>query len=265
MATTHRVGGLTAEVFLIPIFADNYVFAGRILGGRSFFAVDPGEPTALLAFLKEQGATLDHVLLTHEHSDHIGGVPQVLKHFPDCKIVGPPSARAFLPDLNDKFHDPQTDQFQSAGVEFQIKHWPGHTTDHFSYHIERENFLFCGDTLFGLGCGRIISGTYEQLFASLQAIKRLTEATQIFCSHEYGMRNLVFLKQKSPSFPSSFLAREKITAETIHSLETNLNTRLEREAATVPLHLEFERKFNPFLRAESFAEFEAIRKLRNAF
>jgi hydroxyacylglutathione hydrolase len=124
-----RVQGQDTEVFLIPVGADNYVFAARALGNDGYFAVDPGEPLALFAFLEQQSASLDGLLLTHEHSDHIGGVEQVLRRFPDCKIFGPPSVQTFLPELRDRFQDSGKGKLKLAGVELVVHQWPGHTVD----------------------------------------------------------------------------------------------------------------------------------------
>lgn len=253
------------EIRLIPIFEDNYIFVGRAGGAANYFAVDPGEPRALNKFLSERSAGLDAILMTHEHSDHIGGVMDLAARFPACKVIGPPSVRRFLPHLERRFHVPNDNHLEVAGLKFEVRQWPGHTTDHWCYWLAAEESLFCGDTLFGLGCGRVISGTLQQMFETLQALKQLPSSSRIYCAHEYSLRNLSFLRQKRTLFPPSFRDRENFSDARLDLAEAELRKRLETENATVPLKLEFEATFNPFLRAVDFGEFEEIRKLRNQF
>ncbi len=225
----------------IPIsaFSDNYIWllqpsADRI-ASNTYIAVDPGDGEPVRKFLHAQHANLSHILITHHHSDHIGGVRDLKNEF-DCKVIGPRDHR--IDGLDEIVTKGTRFEIEKFG-EFQVIETPGHTSSHIAYMID--NKLFCGDTLFSMGCGRIFDGSAEQLFRSLQLIATLPINTQIYCSHEYTLSNSKFAQVLEPK-------NRKLIAhiQKIKKLRDN-------NLPTIPSTIEIELNCNPFLRLHSAA------------
>jgi hydroxyacylglutathione hydrolase len=224
-------------VQLIPILDSNYVFLIKN-EKRECIVVDPGEGKAVIREIEKQHLKLKGILITHHHADHIDGIAEIKKKFL-APVWAPEANRAQIPAdyyIHDGF------EVNLAGFEIKAMALPGHTLGIHAYWFENEHWLFSGDVLFGLGCGRIFEGTYEQAYQSLQKIKSLPDETKVFCTHEYTNANMQFCESLGLRIEEYNLA-----------------------VPTVPLSLIEEKRSNPFLKAASLEEFSRLRDLRNVF
>ncbi len=240
----------------IRAFTDNYIWQLRSdRSGRPDLAVvvDPGDATPVLNEFNKQQLGLAAILVTHRHSDHVKGIDRLLDAFGDIPVYGP--AHEPIPAMTQRLKE--GDEIMPPGLEicFRVMDVPGHTAGHIAYY--GDGVLFCGDTVFAAGCGRIFDGTFEQLAASLQRIMKLPPETLLYCAHEYTVDNLGFAKWVEPENPD-LLMRDK---EEI--------AKANKGEPTIPSRLETELKTNPFLRVGvpnviSAAERKARRKLQSA-
>lgn len=235
------------KVSLIPAFEDNYLFVLHS-NDRQAIAVDPGDSSGVMDFIEDHGLSLKEIWLTHHHEDHVGGVV-ALKAATGCLVRGCIDDRARLPNLDIAVGTNQV--FEAHGLKVKILFLPGHTLHHIAYYLENQNWLFLGDVLFGMGCGRLFEGTYEQMYTSLNQIKGLHPQTQIFCAHEYTLKN--------GSYAEQFFPNDLDLARHLHAVQEKRKLNL----PTVPLLLFEELKFNPFLRAKTLDEFINFRERRN--
>jgi hydroxyacylglutathione hydrolase len=244
------------RVELIPIFEDNYVFCLIDQDNQEVLVVDPGEATKTSQFLKDNNLKLKGVLLTHHHNDHVGGVKPLVNEHP---------APVFAPKKN-KTQIGAADTWVAEGekiplgpFEFEVIELPGHTLGHVAYWEPNLKWLFSGDVLFGLGCGRLFEGTYEQGYESLQRLKKLPSETLVYCTHEYTESNLIFCNMLSN------LDNSPITgdSEELEMYANQLQSRREMDLPSVPLKLAVEMRVNPFLLANSVSQFTYLRDLRN--
>ena len=227
------------EISPIPAFDDNYIWLLREAGSEAAVVVDPGDEEPVLAALEGEGLQLTAILLTHHHGDHTGGVAELRTAYPGCRVYGPVDRR--IAGVTDPVGE--GDEVTPAGLEtlFRVLEVPGHTSSHIAYLTVEggdADALFCGDTLFACGCGRVFDGTFGQLAGSLQRIAGLPERTRVYCAHEYTLANLGFAKWVEPENPR-LLEREAVERE--------------RRAAgvpTVPSPLGDELATNPFLRTD---------------
>lgn len=239
---------MTCQIFQLPAFEDNYIY---LLKSRNYLAaVDPGDPKVVLDFLEKNSLQLTHILNTHHHHDHIRG-NENLKKLTACDIIAP---------QKDLKKIPQVDQFVSEGetielgdISLDIIEIPGHTQDHIAYYDKNINALFCGDTLFSIGCGRIFDGSAMQLWNSLLKIKKLPDNTQIYCAHEYTLDNTVFALSLNP--------RDVLLQEKLQWVKDQRGKGL----PTVPSLLGEEKKLNPFLNCPDFNTFVKRRSLKDCF
>lgn len=216
----------------IPAFSDNYIWAWH--DGQRAAVVDPGETSGVLAWLKAEGVALDTILLTHHHADHTGGVA-ALREATGARVIGP--VRETMPEPLQRVDHGES--VSVLGRDFQIIAVPGHTAGHIAYFCADwpgAPLLFCGDTLFSGGCGRLFEGTPAQMHASLSRLGSLPGKTRICCTHEYTLANLKFA-----------LAVEPHNAELIHHHLICLGLR-EKGLPTLPSTLALEKAINPFLR-----------------
>ncbi len=224
------------QIIPLPAFRDNYIWLLR--HGATATVVDPGDAAPVLRYLADEGLTLAAILITHHHSDHVGGVDALLAAHP-VPVYGP--AREDIASITRRVSS--GDRVSVAGVEFQVIDVPGHTAGHVAYYAAPN--LFCGDTLFAAGCGRIFDGTPAQLHASLERLAELPGDTQVYCTHEYTLSNLAFAAAVEPN--NSAIAERMALCQTLRA----------DERPTVPFRLDGERRSNPFLRTR---EEEVIRQ-----
>lgn len=231
------------KIEAVPTFKDNYVWLLHDRGRAA--VVDPGEAGPVTAALHRAGLHLEEIWVTHHHHDHVGGVAALLKEFPDAAVRAPQSS--VLPGVTHRYSDNESFWLFDA-VHVTVWFIPGHTADHVGYLLQDQSpaAFFCGDTLFGAGCGRLLGGTATQLFASLQRIAGLPGDTRIYCAHEYTESNLRFALHVEPG---NAALRER--SSIVHLKRV-------KGISTVPLILDEERSTNPFLRCESKEIYQAV-------
>jgi hydroxyacylglutathione hydrolase len=220
------------DITPVPAFSDNYIWLIREASGRKAAVVDPGDAQPVLQVLAESGRTLTTILITHHHADHVGGVPGLLKAYPDAVVYGPAGER--IRNLSFKLREGDHVSLPEFGAEFDVLDVPGHTAGHIAY--VGQGALFCGDTLFAGGCGRLFEGTPQQMQASLSKLRQLPDETLVYCAHEYTLANLGFAKWVEPD-NADLLSREQADM-----------AQRERGQPTVPSALGLEKLTNPFLR-----------------
>lgn len=238
------------KVFSIPILKDNYVFIPTNLKTKECVIIDPGQSEPVKNFILKGQLCPRAIFLTHHHWDHIGGVQDLKKYF-DVKIYAPEKEKKLI-DFADTYLQ-EGDLVHESSFEFKILDLSGHTLGHIGYWEEKQNWLFSGDVLFSLGCGRIFDGTIEDHYRSLLKIKNLPPETWVHCTHEYTELNLGFCLKK---FPEDLVLKD--FAEKIHEQRQN-------HQATVPFQLKQELALNPFLNASSESEFVTLREERDNF
>lgn len=243
-------------VELLPIFEDNYVFVLVNPANNEALAIDPGEPKRLLQFLEEKKINLKGILLTHHHNDHIGGVKD-LKAKLQVPVWAPLKNKHQIPDATHYVEEGHS--FDVASFKFSVMELPGHTLGHVAYWASENRWLFSGDVLFGLGCGRLFEGTPEQAYASLGRLKKLPAETLVYCTHEYTETNLRFCKMLSSMDDSPLTGDD----ETLELYENELLNKRSMGLPSVPLKLSIEMKVNPFLLAHNVRQFANLRELRN--
>ncbi len=251
----------------LPAFQDNYLWL--LQDGQRALVVDPGDAEPVLAGLRQAAARLEAILVTHHHGDHTGGV-QALREATGATVFGPAGE-----DIPAPFQPVAGgDAVTALGLSWQVIDVPGHTAGHVAYYcadVDGLPLLFCGDTLFSGGCGRLFEGTPAQMLASLDRLAALPGATRVCCAHEYTLSNLRFARAVEPG-------NEKL----IH-YQAHCETLRSRDEPTLPSTIAQERQVNPFLRtrepevvraAQAFngadpaneaAVFAAIRQWKNEF
>lgn len=249
------------KVFSLPAYKDNYIHTIVDLEKRTCVIVDPGEAEPVFQFLNAEKLKPVAILLTHHHWDHINGVEEIqaaCRGKVSLQVYAPAREKAEIP-FADHYVLPE-DLISVMGLDFQVLPLPGHTHGHIAFYSAKESWLFSGDVLFSLGCGRIFEGTMEQHYESLQRLKQLPPSTTVFCTHEYTETNLRFcLEQNSfyENFPDS--ARDlALFAEKVRNLRA-------AKKPTVPFSLQQELHLNPFLLANSLERFRNLREARNVF
>lgn len=234
------------QIHAVPAFQDNYLWV--LARGTHAAVVDPGDAAAIQRFLDGHGLTLDAILATHHHGDHIGGVPELARRW-KCPVYGP--AHDGVEGLDRAFVEGDRVTVPGIDVAFDVLDVPGHTAGHIAYvHAAGdEPVVFCGDTLFACGCGRLFEGTPAQMSASLAKLAALPGKTRVYCAHEYTMANIRFAEAVEPG--NRALAQRKASD----------GARRARGEATVPSTIGLELATNPFLRCR---EPEVVRAAERA-
>lgn len=226
----------TLTIHILPILKDNYVFILEGTSTKKAVVIDPGDGPSVNHFLESQKLQLSAIWNTHHHPDHTDGNTYLSQKY-NCPIYCGEKDLQRIPLAQKGLRE--GDLLSFATLNWKIWETPGHTLGHIFYYNDDHNILFCGDTLFAMGCGRLFEGTPEQMHQVLSRIKTLPKETLIFCTHEYTMNNSQFAKHIEPNNPA---ITHRISAE-LKKRQNNL--------PTVPFQLEEELKTNPFLRTNS--------------
>ncbi len=222
------------EIIAIPAFSDNYIWA--IVGPGSAAVVDPGDAGPVLRFLEARGLRLSAILITHHHGDHVGGV-EALRTQADVPVFGP--AGESIPALTHRLREGDRVDLSAVGARFEVLEVPGHTRGHIAY--VGGGALFCGDTLFACGCGRLFEGDPPQMAASLAKLAALPGGTRVYCAHEYTLSNIRFALAVEPG------------NQALRERERRERARRERGEPTLPSTIAEELATNPFLRSAEAA------------
>jgi hydroxyacylglutathione hydrolase len=217
----------------LPAFADNYIW--MLHDGHKALVVDPGDARPVFDALRTYGLQLESILVTHHHADHTGGVAE-LRNSTGAQVFGP--AAEEMPEPLTRLSGGQT--CSALGLTFQVMDVPGHTAGHIAFFcdtVDGAPLLFCGDTLFSGGCGRLFEGTPAQMLASLDSLAALPDATRVCCTHEYTLSNLKFACAVEPSN----VALQQYQAHCQQLRASSL--------PTLPSSMALERQINPFLRS----------------
>lgn len=217
----------------IKAFNDNYIWA--LHTHTSALVVDPGDAKPVLAFLSDNQLHLDYILITHHHFDHTGGIRELLNVYPEAKVYGPNNPNII--GITHALVENEVIDLASLKVTLKILQTPGHTLDHIVY--VHEHFLFCGDTLFSGGCGRMFEGTPDVFYASLQKLANLPGQTKVYCTHEYTQANLAFALSIDTD------------NEALVTYSKWVNNMRSQGQITLPSTISQECAINPFLRCHS--------------
>lgn len=250
------------EVFQIPVLQDNYIYILRDPETETTAVIDPAEAQPVTDFLTSRKWSLHFILNTHHHPDHVGGNLDLKKRWA-AKVCGFDSDAHRLPGLDISLKEGES--FFVGHLKLHILFTPGHTLGHILYYCPEYQRLFCGDTLFAMGCGRLFEGTAEQMYHSLMQIKSLPPQTLIYCTHEYTLKNAEFALTIEPGNADIQKRFNEVTELRAKNLPT------------VPFRLTEELKTNPFLRTDQphlqklmhshdpVETFAKIRQRRNQF
>jgi hydroxyacylglutathione hydrolase len=228
----------------LPAFSDNYVW--MLHDGREALVVDPGDAAPVLQALQREGVELRSILVTHHHADHTGGV-DTLRNTTGAQVWGP--AHETIPTPYQPLVQGQ--QAHCLGVAFEVLDVPGHTAGHIAFYnadMDGAPLLFCGDTLFSAGCGRLFEGTPAQMADSLDRLAALPATTRVCCTHEYTLSNLRFA-----------LAVDPLNADLL-AYQVRCQALRDQDLPTLPSSIDLERRINPFLRASAPPILVALRQ-----
>ncbi len=238
-----------APVHRVPVLSDNYVWLFEYAPGLCA-VLDPAEAAPVLAAAEGLGLRISHILNTHWHPDHVGG-NLAIKAASGCAIIGPAREKDRIPGI-----DRAVDEGEQVGLGKHvgdILFVGAHTAGHIAYYFPWARALFCGDTMFAMGCGRLFEGTADDMFAALAKFRRLPASTRIFCAHEYTLSNARFAVTVEPD--NAALAARYAAVQAARA----------NNEATVPFLLADELATNPFIRAADSAELGLRRRAKDAF
>jgi hydroxyacylglutathione hydrolase len=243
---------MAIDITPISAFKDNYIWLIRNSNQQACVVVDPGDAEPVIATLQQTNLTLTAILITHHHRDHSGGINQLLARF-SVPVFGP--ARETIVGVTHPLTENQQVNLLALNLHFNVINIPGHTHGHIAYY--GHGALFCGDTLFTGGCGRLFEGTAEQMCHSLHKLAALPNDTDVYCGHEYTQSNLQFARVVEPS--NTYLLKRIEQTQALRS----------KNLPTVPAKISAEKLTNPFLRCDiptiiHAAEQQAGKKLKNA-
>jgi hydroxyacylglutathione hydrolase len=228
----------------------NYIWLLEHIPTSRVAVVDPTDGLLVQRYCQQQQLTIDQIWLTHWHKDHVGGVPTLITehHIP---VYGPREELSKIPFVSHPLM--HQDHFDFAELKIKIIAVPGHTLGHIVYYAQEINTLFCGDTLFAMGCGRVFEGTYTQMFESLQKLAALPSKTQVYCTHEYTQSNATFALHVEPNNLD------------IQQRANDVQEQRAKQLCTLPSNIALELKTNPFLRAANVSEFKRLREMKDQF
>ena len=238
------------KIEIIKCLQDNYSYLIIDESNKNACVVDPSEAKPIIDYIEKNNIKLKYILNTHHHYDHVGGNTELKKKY-GSNVVGFKDDKDRIPEIDILVEDGKI--WKKENFEANIYHIPGHTSGHIAFHFFKEKKIFTGDTLFSLGCGRIFEGTYEQMFESLNKIKKLPKNTEIFCGHEYTLQNSNFCIINDPN-------NSKLKNRIIE-----IKQKIKNNLPTIPTTLGNEMECNIFLKAENLERFSKLRDLKDNF
>ena len=241
---------MTFKIHMIDVKnqLQNYIWLLEHIASKNVIAIDPTEAHLVETYCTENHLKLTQIWLTHWHKDHTGGVSELLLQH-NIPVYGPREELSKIPFITHPLQHEDHIHFDDLDVE--IIAVPGHTLGHIVYFIEALDVVFCGDTLFAMGCGRVFEGTFEQMYHSLNRLAALPAQTQVYCTHEYTLANAKFALQVEPNNLAIQQRFDEVEAKRMLG------------QCTLPSTIELELETNPFLRAESVAEFQHLREMKD--
>ena len=238
------------KIKIIPCLKDNYSYLLIDDINNTSCVIDPSEATPVAEILDKNNIKLDFILNTHHHYDHVGGNKELKERY-GAKVVGYVDDKKRIPEIDIIVKDKQI--WKEKKFEAKIFHIPGHTSGHICFYFFNEKIIFSGDTLFSLGCGRIFEGTYSQMFNSLKIFKDLPFDTDIYCGHEYTLKNSAFCLKYDPENQN---LKKKIYT---------IKEKLKKNLPTLPTTIKDEIECNIFLRSKNLENFSKLRDLKDNF
>jgi hydroxyacylglutathione hydrolase len=226
---------MAAQIHLFPCLQDNFGVLLHDSESGATAAIDAPEAAAVEAALKATGWRLSDILVTHHHADHTGGIAELKQKY-SCRVVAPHGEAARIPLVDATVRE--NDKVKVGSLEARVFETPGHTAGHISYFFLADKVAFVGDTLFSIGCGRVIEGTPEMMWQSLLKLRALPEDTRIYCGHEYTKANIRFAKTIEPGNAA------------LNAREAEVDKLLAAHKPTIPSTIGEEKAANPFLRAD---------------
>ena len=238
------------RIEIIKCLQDNYSYLIIDKNNLKACVVDPSEASPIINFVEKKKLELVYILNTHHHYDHVGGNLELKRKY-NSKVIGFKEDKKRIPGIDILVEDNQI--WNEDNFEAKIYHVPGHTSGHIAFHFFKEKKLFIGDTLFSLGCGRIFEGTNEEMFNSLNRIKKIPDDTEIYCGHEYTLQN------------SKFCLAHDSTNLNLKNKILEIERKLKDGLPTIPTFLKDELKCNIFLKAKDVKSFSKLRDLKDNF
>lgn len=235
-------------VTALPAFTDNYIWLAREPDSQQVVVVDPGDEEPVFAYLKAHQLTLSAILITHHHWDHTDGLLPLLEHF-DVPVYGPVNQK--IQGVTERVQHGELVSVPGLNESMHVIETPGHTLDHISFY--NTGAVFCGDTLFAAGCGRMFEGNPEQYYQSLRRLGELPGDTKVYCAHEYTAANVKFAAAAEPH------------NTVLQEFAQWVIERRQQNQITLPTTIAQEWQINPFLRAQSVAEFAQRRQWKDKF
>ena len=223
------------KINVIPALSDNYIWCITSSNNKDVLILDPGKAQPVIKYLSARNLSLIGICITHHHADHIDGVPELVEKY-KCPVYGPEMTNPGI--ITHKLQHNTTLHINELDLSFKVLSTPGHTLDHIVYitRITENYVLFSGDTLFSSGCGRVLEGSYDQMYRSLLTLKSLPDSTLVYCAHEYTLDNLEFALMLEPN-------NQKLKA-----YHKKIKQLCGRGTPTVPTTIEDELQYNPFFR-----------------
>ena len=224
------------EIFIINSLSDNYIYLLRNEQKNITSVIDPGEAEHVIRFLNSKNWHLNEIINTHHHHDHIGGNDKLVNVY-KSKLIAPSYENNRISNVDVFVSD--NESLNIAGVFTKVIHTPGHTAGHVCFYMPEEKFLFSGDTLFYLGCGRVFEGTMDQMWLSLLKLRSLPDDTNVYCGHEYTLSNMKF---------ANYIDSDN---NLLNEVSSEIRSKRKEGLPTIPFNLGIEKKVNPFLRADN--------------
>jgi hydroxyacylglutathione hydrolase len=226
---------MTAEIRLFPCLSDNFGYLIHDPLTKATASIDAPEAGPIIKALQREGWTLTDILVTHHHADHVGGIAELKTKY-SCRVVAPFDKGTAIPLVDERVKDGDT--VKVGNLAARVLETPGHTLDHISYVFDADRALFCADTLFSIGCGRVFEGTYSMMWDSLLKLRALPNDMRVYCGHEYTASNVKFALGIEPNNPAL-----KARAEEVAKLRA-------ANQPTIPTLIRDEKEANTFLRAD---------------